>query len=229
MSDSGTIIRKSEILGAPILVTPSGEGPVTVGMEAAASAFEHHHPDADGGGYREWEAAGWLGKLVDTHPQASGLQIVTGAPMLVYGVPNQGLALGEAAVLDLPSVFAYFIGEAAYAVRSSDPTVASAQVDGGLLTVRANATGAATVTVVATGRNGRRMERRFTVTGLAPSPAAGAVGAPCCCNSIRRPGTAMNPRTPHARRRRLMLGMKPFRKRPGAATPGSGPSSPGRA
>lgn len=79
-------------------------------------------------------------------------------PLVLNGFLYRSSALGEVAVLDLPSVFAYFI-----------------------------------------------------------------------CNSSRRPGMAMNLGTPHARRRRLMLGMKPFRERPGTATPGSGPSSPGRA
>ena len=173
LSDSGMVIGRGESLGKPILVTPSGEGPVTVSLEAAASAFEHHHPDSEG--HREWEAAGWAGRSIITHPYFLGLQILPQSPLVLNGFLDQSLALGEAAVLDLPSVFSYFLGQAAYAVRSSDPTVAAVQVDGDELTVRANATGAATVTVVATGRNGRRMERRFTVRGLAPPQAVGEI------------------------------------------------------
>ena len=173
LSDSGMLIPRGKSLGKPILVTPSGEGPVTVSLEAAASAFEHHHPDSEG--HREWEAADWAGRSIITHPYFLGLQIVPQSPLVLNGFLDQSLALGEAAVLDLPSVFSYFLGQAAYAVRSSDPTVAAVQVDGDELTVRANATGAATVTVVATGRNGRRMERRFAVRGLAPPQAVGEI------------------------------------------------------
>ena len=173
LSDGGMVIGRGESLGKPILVTPSDEGPVTVSLDAAASAFEHHHPDSES--HREWEAADWAGRSIITHPYFLGLQIVPQSPLVLHGFPNQSLALGEAAVLDLPSVFSYFLGEATYAVRSSDSTVAAVQVDGDLLTVRANATGAATVTVLATGRNGRRMERRFTVTGLAPPQAVGEI------------------------------------------------------
>ena len=164
LSDGGMRIGKGEEQGRPVSVTPSGEGPVTVRLEAAASALEQQRYGA-GEGQREWEAADWRGRSSITHPDYLGLEIVPQArPLMLYGYPNAGLELGGAVELDLPSVFSHFVGEASYSVESSDPAVAAADVEGDALTVKAKAAGAATVTVTATGRDGRRMERRFKVT-----------------------------------------------------------------
>ena len=143
LSDSEMVIARGDDQGVPVSVTPNGEGPVTLRLETVD----------------------WAGRSGVTHPEFPGLEIVPQrSPLVLYGYADARLELGDAAVLDLPSVFSYFVGDAAYTVESSDPTVVAADVEGNALRVNANAAGAATVTVTATGRDGRRTERRFKVT-----------------------------------------------------------------
>ena len=104
----------------------------------------------------------------DHHLCFLGIQTLADAPLTLYGFPNQTLMSHGSATLDLTSVFAYFLGAATYEVESSNPQVASASIADDLLTVVATGEGAAVLTVTATGGDGSRLERRFTVTVAPP-------------------------------------------------------------
>ena len=102
-------------------------------------------------------------------------------------VPNSGPAaegtladieviLGEAASVDVASAFTDPDGDTlAYAAASSDPAVAETEVAGSVVTVRALARGAATVTVTASDPAGLTASLAFAVTVPNSGPATGTL------------------------------------------------------
>ena len=105
----------------------------------------------------------------------SGLATVAGKPLTLYKAPPQATALleqtldGDTLRLPLAERFAAAPGEAfTYAARSSDPSVASARVEAGVLVVEAEGDGVATVTVTATDAFGQTGTLTFTVRATLP-------------------------------------------------------------
>lgn len=99
------------------------------------------------------------------HTQArTGIALRTGRPLVLGAVTP--LETGEPAEIDLSNVFLEFDGadSPTFAVRSSDPAVASADVAGAFLRVAPAEPGTATVTVTAATADGRTASRTFTVT-----------------------------------------------------------------
>ena len=94
----------------------------------------------------------------------TGLALRAGRPLVLGAVAP--LETGEPAELDLSNVFLEFDGadSPTFAVRSSDPAVASAELAGAFLRVAPAEPGTATVTVTATAADGRTASRTFTVT-----------------------------------------------------------------
>ena len=147
-----------------ISVTPNGDRLVIVSFDEAPAVPA---------GPLCLNSSYWLDS--DRRPCFLGVQTVLGAPLTLYGFPDQTLKSKGSTTLDLASVFAYFLGPATYEVKSSDQQVASASIAGDLLTVAANGEGTAVLTVTATGGDGSRLERRFTVT-VEPSVGRGMSG-----------------------------------------------------
>ena len=94
----------------------------------------------------------------------TGIALRAGRPLVLGAVAP--LETGEPAELDLSNVFLEFDGadSPTFAVRSSDPAVASAELAGAFLRVAPAEPGTATVTVTATAADGRTASRTFTVT-----------------------------------------------------------------
>ena len=145
-------IETGQVLGEPIRVTRSGNGPLTVGLSSPPVIPLHPGCHLD---------------YVKLHCY-KGLNLATAPPLVLYGFLDQELAQGEAARLLLGDAFPGFPDGSSYAVESSDVAVVSVRVTNGVLTVAAVGAGAATVTVTATGIDGRGVTRRFAVQVRAP-------------------------------------------------------------
>ena len=91
-----------------------------------------------------------------------GIQTAAGgAPLILHGLLDQSLALGNIVKFDLSSAFPGFIGT--YMAQSNDLAVA-VSIQGNILTISSNSEGDATVTVTATGLDGSLATRNFQVT-----------------------------------------------------------------
>ncbi len=108
-------------------------------------------------------------------PCYSGFATAAGAPLTLYKVPPRAMALAEQTLdgdtlrLHLAERFGAAPGEAfSYAVKSSDPSVASVRVEAGVLLVEAEGDGVATVTVTATDAFGQTGTLTFTVRATLP-------------------------------------------------------------
>ena len=109
-------------------------------------------------------------------PCFSGFATAAGAPLTLYKpppratvpLPEQTLD-GDTLRLPLADRFAAAPGEAlTSAAQSSDPSVASARVEAGVLVVEAEGDGVATVTVTATDAYGQIGTLTFTVRATLP-------------------------------------------------------------
>ena len=171
-------VGAGRLRGDAIRVTPSGGGPVVVSVD---------------------RVPGLPHQLSDCHhftllaPCFTGIRTAAGAPLVLYGFLDQALAPEGAVRFDLPSAFPNLAEGASYAVELSNPVVVEATVREGLLIVSATNGGETEVTVTATGPDGRRETRRFTVAAeqpvvnsrwagwrsalLRPPPAAGGDGS----------------------------------------------------
>ena len=98
----------------------------------------------------------------------SGIRVVAGAPLVLYGLPDQTLASGGAVRFDLPTAFPNFGEGTSYAVASSNPAAVEALIREGLLIVTVAGSGETTLSVTATGLDGRQETRRFAVKAKAP-------------------------------------------------------------
>ena len=151
LSAREVLIRTGTVRGMPVSVRPQS-GPVTVVAVAPGLPLR----------CEEWEF--WA---EHSDPCMYGLKTAAGAPLVLYGLPDQTLASGGAVRFDLPTSFPNFGEGASYAVESSDPTAVVATIRGGLLIVSAAGGGDTTLTLTATSPDGRRETRRFSVTALA--------------------------------------------------------------
>ena len=135
-----------------LVVRPAGRGPVVVRVGAV--------PKLPGG-----RACADL--LADREPcpllDYTGIQFEAGEPLVPLAKYSD---LEEPAEVDLAAVFGELGGSAslAFAVRTSDPTVAAAELTGMVLRIVPLDPGTATVTVTATTADGRTETRVFDIT-----------------------------------------------------------------
>ena len=162
LSAEEVVIPRGAVRGMAVSVVPQGNGPVTV--LAAAPGL----PPPCG----EW---GFIWADVDTC--MSGLTTSSGAPLVLYGMPDQTLAPAGAVRFDLASAFPNLAEGASYAVEVGNPAAVEATVREGLLIVSAANGGETQVAVAATGPDGRRETRRFRVKVLASPEAVGEISA----------------------------------------------------
>ena len=147
LSAEEVLIAQGAVLGTALSVIPQGNGPVTV----LASAPGLPPPCSD------WEftnAPKWC---------LRGLTTSSGAPLILYGLPDQTLASGGAVRFDLPTAFPNFGEGASYAVESSNPAAVEATIRGGLLIVSAAGGGETTLTLTATDPGGLSATLSFEV------------------------------------------------------------------
>ena len=149
-------IRRGRVRGDAVTVMPDGAGPVIVRMADVS--------DVPGPPCLEMSTS------ADFTPCLKGVWTAAGAPLILYGLPDQTLAPDGAVRFDLPTAFPDFGEGTSYSVESSDPAAAEAAIREGLLIVSAGSGGETTVTVTATGPDGRSETRHFAVTALAPPP-----------------------------------------------------------
>ncbi len=152
LSTDGAFIGVGRSRSGAVAVAPDGAGPVTVQMVEAS--------DVPG------SPCGEISYHVSITPHCfKGVRTALGAPLVLYGLPDQTLAPDGAVRFDLPSAFPDFPDGTAYMVELGDPAVAVAAIDGGLLTVRAAGGGVAEAIVTATPPpGGLSAALTFTVT-----------------------------------------------------------------
>ena len=154
---AATIAPATDLSGA-VAVSPTGAGPVVVRVTAV--------PDVPGADCADILDAGQQCGLHFT-----GIRLVAGTPLLLNGIADRPKFDAPAAI-DLSNVFLEFDGSDAvtFAVRSSDPRVASTELAGAALRVAPAEPGTATVAVTATAADGRTVTRSFAVTVPVPRP-----------------------------------------------------------
>ena len=189
-------IGAGEASSAPIVVSPAADGEAPSAPLAVSPAADGKVPSAPlavsptGGGAVRLSLAGapeipaeLCGDMQDgQHPCFQGIQTAVGPGLLLFKRPPRLLrempgleaeSLGGASVVDLAEFFEADGGEALfYAAESSDPSLASVSVDGGVLTVLPNDDGRegfVTVTVAATAADGLAAEASFAVEVLPES------------------------------------------------------------
>lgn len=157
LSADRACVRIGRIRGEAVAVRPDGDGPVTIRMEEAF--------DVPG-----ITCTGLWGSYP---PCLMGVRVELGASLVLRGLSDQVLAPAGAVRFDLASAFPNLAEGASYAVELSNPAAVEATVREGLLIVSATNGGETEVTVTATGPDGRRETRRFTIT--AEQPAVGSL------------------------------------------------------
>ena len=101
-----------------------------------------------------------------------GVRMALGAPLRLFALGDLELEAGtQPHTLDLADAFVRPGTTQVFTAQSSDPTVATVILMGGVLTITPMGTGTATVTVTVTGDDGRRVTRRFAVTVRPPAEA----------------------------------------------------------
>ena len=105
------------------------------------------------------------GRNCNTYPGHTGLALEAGAPLVLNGVAARR-QFDEPAEIDLANVFLEFDAAAAptFSVRSSNPSVATAELAEAWLKVAPGDAGTATITVTATAADGTTATRAFSVT-----------------------------------------------------------------
>ena len=153
-------IAAGEARSEPFTVTPEGDGPVTVAVNAKPAVVTSYR-----------DTCGRRAPIGLTRGYCyRGLRVAPGPPLLLNAIEDRSLTLGQGVeTVDLSGVFSYFLGAADYTAESSDEAVAAVTVEDGTLTVDPGAAGSATVTVTATGADGETLTRTFDVTVRVPS------------------------------------------------------------
>ena len=150
-ADAATIAPATDLSDA-LAVSPAGAGPVVVQVAAV--------PDVPGANCAEILDAG---KPCGLH--YTGIRLAAGEPLVLNGIADMPM-FDAPAEIDLANVFLELDGSdaATFAVRSSDPRVASPELAGAALRVAPGEPGTATVAVTATAADGRTATRAFAVT-----------------------------------------------------------------
>ena len=163
LSAHSTLLDAGQIRGGPISVSPQGNGPVRVELDAVSGVLE------------EWECDNVASAdvVLNRRHCYRGVRTAAGAPLVLYGLPGQTLALDGVVKFHLPTAFPDFGEGTSYAVKSSDPAVAAAAIREGLLIVSASGGGETVVTVTARDSNGRRESRSFSMRVPAAPEAVG--------------------------------------------------------
>ena len=105
--------------------------------------------------------------------QSFAVTVPNQAPVATGSIPDDTVAVGETAEVDVAGHFTDSDGDAlVYAAASSDPGVASVSVSGSVIAVAAVARGTATVTVTASDPDGLSAEQSFAVTVPNQAPVA---------------------------------------------------------
>ena len=146
LSAGEILIPKGAVRGMAVSVVPRGKGPVTV----LATAPDLPPPCED------WEI-----DAAHSEPCLWGLKTSSGAPLILYGLPDQALAPDGAVRFDLPSAFPGFGAGTSYRVESSNPAAVEARIREGLLIVSTASGGETILTVTATSPDGTSETRRF--------------------------------------------------------------------
>ena len=146
LSAGDILIPKGAVRGVAVSVVPRGKGPVTV----QATAPDLPPPCED------WEI-----DAAHSEPCMWGLKTSSGAPLILYGLPDQALAPDGAVRFDLPSAFPGFGAGTSYRVESSNPAAVEARIREGLLIVSTASGGETILTVTATSPDGTSETRRF--------------------------------------------------------------------
>ena len=152
LSAGEILIPRGAVRGMAVSVVPQGQGPVTV----LATAPDLPPPCED-----------WEFDAAHSEPCMWGLKTSSGAPLILYGLPDQALAPGGAVRFDLPSAFPGFGAGTSYRVESSDPAAVEATIRAGLLILSAASGGETILTVTATSPDGTSETRRFAATAPA--------------------------------------------------------------
>ena len=150
LSADESLIRVGRDRSKAVAVARDGAGPVTVRM---VEVSEVPGPPCEEIFYAGFASHCW-----------KGVRTAVGAPLVLFGLPDQTLEADSAVRFDLPSAFPDFSAGTTFAVELDDPAVAEATIAGGLLTVASTGTGATTVTVAATDPDGPSTALNFTVT-----------------------------------------------------------------
>ena len=152
LSMDGVLIGVGRNRSEAVAVAPDGAGPVTVRMAGVS--------DVPGSPCMEpvsWSRSG-------RNPCLKGVRTALGAPLVLYGLPDQTLAPDGAVRFDLSTAFPGFPEGTAFTVELSNPTVAKAVVREGLLTMASADGGVTEVEVTATAPDGLSAALTFTVT-----------------------------------------------------------------
>ena len=165
LSDGEVHVSPGQGLGsAPVLVTPSGDGPVTVRVDQVRWPHDLRpyipSPSSSGGvTFGVYEEIGY-----------SGIRVEPGPPLVLQGIADRALVLGRGPeTIDLAGAFPLSLELADYSAESNDGAVAAVSVEDGALAVSPRGAGSATVTVTATAPDGGTLTREFRVTVRAPS------------------------------------------------------------
>ena len=150
LSADESLIRVGRDRSEAVAVARDGAGPVTVRM---VEVSEVPGPPCEEIFYAGFASHCW-----------KGVRTAVGAPLVLFGLPDQTLEADSAVRFDLPSAFPDFSAGTTFAVELVDPAVVEATIAGGLLTVASTGTGATTVTVAATDPDGPSTALNFTVT-----------------------------------------------------------------
>ena len=151
LSEHSTLLRAGQTRGGLISVAPHGEGPVTVELDAVSGLL------------KEWECDNFNNAVGFRQLCYLGIRTAAGAPLVLYGLPDQTLTPDSAVKFHLLSAFPDFGAGTSYAVKSSNPATVAAMIREGLLIVSAAGGGETTLTVTAISPDGRREKRRFEV------------------------------------------------------------------
>ncbi len=157
-ADVATIAHATPLSNA-VAVSPAGAGPVVVRVAGIPEA-----PGADCADILDAGRPCGPPYPGNSGQHYTGIRLAAGRPLVLNGVaPRQ--EFDEPMEIDLSNVFLEFDGSdaATFAVRVSDPAVATAEIAGALLRVAPADHGTATVAVTATAADGRTATRTFAV------------------------------------------------------------------
>ena len=150
LSAGETLIRVGRARSEAVAVARNGAGPVTVRM---VEVSEVPGPPCEEIFYAGYASHCW-----------KGVRTAVGAPLVLFGLPDQTLEADGAVRFDLPSAFPNLAEGTTFSVELSNPAVAETTISGGLMTIASAGAGATTVTVTATAPDGRNTTLTFTVT-----------------------------------------------------------------